>query len=178
MLSVAKHSCWNLHSPPHYCHAVIFTTNNFREKNNNWPEHGSSCSLQGGRGEGDHQDREDRGSQSHSGSRYSPWANTAHYLIMFGQDWMTVWTRDRSARAWWARQPPGEPPGSLWRWWRKVSPAPSPGLNLLTHWPYFILKILLQSFIMIQFLPFCWSFIIKRARVPKVDMTLMAENLE
>ena len=112
VLSVAKYFCWNLHSPPRYCHAVIFTTNNFREKNNNWPEHGGSCSLQGGRGEGDHQDREDRGSQSHSGSRYSPWANTAHYLIMFGQDWMTAWTRDRSVRAWWARQPPGEPPGS------------------------------------------------------------------
>ena len=33
--------------------------------------------------------------------------------------------------------------------------AASPGLNLLIYWPYFILKILLQSFIIIQFLPFC-----------------------
>ena len=111
-----------LHSPPHYCRDN-YQKQFQREENNPWSDHGGSCSLQGGRGEGDHQDWEDRGPQSHPWSRYAYHGIIALLLIvMFGQDWMTAWTRDRSARGWSARQRPGELPGWWWRWWKKVGP--------------------------------------------------------
>ena len=48
--------------------------------------------------------------------RLTMWHHSPGLLMMFGQDWMTVWTRGRSARGWSARQRPGEPPGWWWRW--------------------------------------------------------------
>ena len=68
----------------HYC--GIITRNISRERSTLTltSDHGSRSSHQGGRSEGDHQDREDWGSQSHPWSRYWPRHTRASpVLIMF-----------------------------------------------------------------------------------------------
>ena len=132
---------------------VVIMTRNISRENNS--EHGGSCSLQGGRGEGDHQDREDRSSQSHPWSRY--WPSQSHttavlLLIMccsglddsldprqVSQGMVGQTAARRAAGVVVEMVKDGES-------WRSLAFSP--------QCRYFIRRIILQSFTIFQFLPF------------------------